>query len=123
MWSAALVFSTLPLVLAEDFRIFHRIHDPLAAAPIPFSERGTLSFSSPSPALVASESLKDDFLEFAETAQTLNGPFYQVALEREGDEHKGQWSISSVKAVRSVHFFSLLVSDHLLKVSSIREHF
>jgi len=98
MWSAALLFSLLPLAFAEDFRILHRIHDPLAPSPLPFSERGILSVSSSSQSLVASASLGDDLLQFAETAQSLNGALYQVALEREGDEHQGEWSISSVKA-------------------------
>jgi hypothetical protein len=101
MWSAAFLISLLPLVVAKDFRILHRIHNPLAPVPSPFSERGILSNKPSIPLLVASASLGDDLLQFAETAQNLNGAFYQVALEREGDEHQGQWSISSVKAVRA----------------------
>jgi hypothetical protein len=107
MWSAALLFSLLPLALAEDFRILHRIHNPLATVPLPFSERGKLSVTSASASLVASEGLGGDLLEFAEIAQSIKGAFYQVALEREGDEHQGQWSISSVKAVCSSSLFFL----------------
>ncbi|KIM90932.1 hypothetical protein PILCRDRAFT_155953 [Piloderma croceum F 1598] len=97
MWSAALLLSLLPLAFAEDFRILHRIHNPLGP-PSPFFERGKLSLTSSASSLVASDNLGDDLLQFAETAQTLKGALYQVALKREGDEHEGQWSVSSVKA-------------------------
>lgn len=99
MWPAALLLSVLPLVLAQDFRVLHRIHDPLAATPTPFSERGQLAPSSSGLSLVASSSLSDDLLEFAETSRLSENTLYQVALEREGDAHEGQWAISSVKAV------------------------
>ena len=105
MWSAVLLFPLLPLVLADDFRILHRIHNPLATVPLPFAERGILSVTPSNMSLVASESLRDDLLQFAEAAQKINGTFYQLALEREGDEHEGQWSISSVKAVCPTHYF------------------
>lgn len=99
MWSATLLLSLLPLVVADDFRILHRVHNPLAPVPSPFSERGILS-NTPTPLLIASDKLSDDLQQFAKAAQNLNGALYQVALEREGDEHEGHWSISSVKAVR-----------------------
>lgn len=90
--------SLLPLVLAEEFRLFHRIHHP-ANKPTPFSERGVLTLTPSDPAIVASENLSDHLLDFARTAYSLTGALYQVALERKGDEHEGHWSISSVKAV------------------------
>lgn len=103
MWSPILLFSgLLPLVLAEDFRIFHRIHHPVGT-PVRFSQRGTLTIPPSGPAVLkASDNLANDLLDFTETAHKLNGALYQLALEREGDEHEGHWSISSVKAVRSV---------------------
>jgi ER membrane protein complex subunit 10 len=107
MWSATLLLSLLPLVVAEDFRILHRVHNPLAPVPSPFSERGILSNTPSTPLLITSDKLGDDLQQFAKAAQNLNGALYQVALEREGDEHEGHWSISSVKAVRFrmiVHF-------------------
>jgi hypothetical protein len=125
MWSAALLLPLLPLAFADDFRILHRIHNPLGAAPLPFFERGKLSFTPGSgSSLVASDSLGDDLLQFAETAQSLKGALYQVALEREGDEHEGQWSVSSVKAVCPVvHSSFCRISDvSMIKVPFTQEH-
>lgn len=98
MWSIALILSLLPLASAHDYRILHRIHDPLASTPAPFSLRGQLSLTS-GPSLAGSDSLGADLLEFAENSQDSDETFYQVALEREGDVHEGQWAVSSVKAV------------------------
>lgn len=89
----------LPLVLAEELRVFHRIHHPAASSPSPFLERGSLSLTSTGASLVPHETLAEDLLELAEVSHGLDGAFYQVALEREGDEHEGHWAISSVKAV------------------------
>jgi hypothetical protein len=77
----------------------HRIHDPLALEPLPFSERGILSIISSNATLAASDSFKDDLLQFAETAENLNGALYQVALEHKGKDRERLWSISYVKAV------------------------
>jgi len=95
MWP--LFFFLFPLVQAQNFTVLHRIHDPLAPVSLPFSERGSLTLT-PNPSLVASQNIGSDLLLFAESTLNLHGAFYQVALQREGDEHEGQWSISSVKA-------------------------
>lgn len=123
MWSAALLLSLLPLAFAEDFRILHRIHNPLGP-PLPFFERGKLSLTPSGSSLVASDNLGDDLLQLAETARNFKGALYQVALEREGDEHEGQWSVSSVKAVCSISlFFPPPISDvSVIKVPFTQEH-
>lgn len=102
MYPKTLLLCFLPVVLAQELRILHRIHDPLALNPAPYTERGQLSLtgSASSATLLSTESLGDDLLEFAESAHSLEGDvWYQVALEREGDAHAGHWATSAVKAV------------------------
>ncbi|KAF7983915.1 hypothetical protein HWV62_18296 [Athelia sp. TMB] len=99
MYSKALVLCFLPLVFSQELRILHRIHDPLASNPAPYTERGQLSLTDSGPALLSVESLGDDLLEFAHSAHAVDGDvWYQVALEREGDAHPGHWATSAVKA-------------------------
>lgn len=113
MWSSIILCSLLPLVLAEDFRIFHRIHNP-TAAPTPFSQRGVLTLTSSGPVITASDNLADNLLDFAETAHGLTSALYQVALESDGDEHEGHWSTSSVKAVHYILFLSFHSTAHFV---------
>lgn len=119
MFSNALLLVScfIPLVLSQEFRILHRIHHPLAANPAPYTERGKLALTSSGLALVPVESLGEDLLEFAENAHQLDGAvFYQVALERQGDAHPGEWATSVVKAVRCRQPYTLPIRARLIAV-------
>lgn len=98
---AAFIFAFLPLVLGQEYKLLHRIYHPLNPEPVAFSERATFTLTGANVApLVTPENVPNDLEEFAEVAHILDGAFYQLALQREGDEHEGHWAISSVKAVR-----------------------
>ena len=95
------IFAFLPLALGQEYRLFHRIYHPLNPKPTAFSEFATFTWSGTNvPQLVTPENVPNDLDEFAEVANSFDGAFYQLALQREGDEHEGHWAISSVKAVR-----------------------
>lgn len=118
------IFALLPLVLGQEYRLFHRIYHPLNPQPVAFSERATVTLSGTNVAqLVTPDNVPNDLEEFAEVAHSLDGAFYQLALQREGDEHEGHWAKSSVKAVRP-QFQSVTneTPNSTLAVSSTQEH-
>jgi hypothetical protein len=99
MLSLLFFCALVPLTIAlKPVHVHHRVFHPNDPQ-IPFSERGTIYFSSDSTSvtLTASDNLRNDLTTFAENTKTLDGALYQVALEREGDAGDGHWDISSVK--------------------------
>ena len=80
----------LPLVLAEETSAYSIESITQSALLCVFPNEEHLLFRLLGPAVLkASDNLANDLLDFTETAHKLNGALYQLALEREGDEHEG----------------------------------
>jgi hypothetical protein len=112
---AAVLCLLVQIVATEPhLRVLHRLYSPVRG-PLPWSDRGTLSFQDGQLEWTASNTFQQDLLSYREYLRGKGevGMLYQVRLEGEGGVDERQWCISSVKAVCLPSAFCLMLSESL----------